>query len=83
MQTQLRHCKIQSDQGLLRLPFILQLLDISKGTLEPHYMTDLRWFKGGPQSVVSKQKCIDYTEKLPFMVMFLYNYSHALVMGIL
>ena len=26
-----------------------------------------------PKSVVSKQKCIDYIEKLPFMVIFLYN----------
>ena len=25
------------------------------------------------QNVVSKQKCIDYTEKWPFMVIFLYN----------
>ena len=26
-----------------------------------------------PKSVVSKQKCIDYIEKWPFMVIFLYN----------
>ena len=30
--------------------------------------------------VVSEQKCIDYTEKLPFMVTFLYNlYIFAVV----
>ena len=40
-----------------------------------HYKTvlDMRWLIGGPKSVVSKEKCIDYIEKWPFMVIFLYN----------
>ena len=40
-----------------------------------HYKTisDTRWFKGGPIKCLSKQKCLDYTEKWPFMVIFLYN----------
>ena len=29
--------------------------------------------KVGPKSVVSKQKCLDYIEILPFMIIFLYN----------
>ena len=31
--------------------------------------------KVDPKSVVSKQKCIDYIEKLPLMVIFLYIYT--------
>ena len=33
----------------------------------------IRLFIGNSKSVVSKQKCIDYIEKRPFMVIFLYN----------
>ena len=40
-----------------------------------HYKTvlDIRQFKGGPKKFMSRQKCIDYTEKWPILVIFLYN----------
>ena len=44
--------------------------DLNKpSTLEPSLQdtdydgSDIRQFKGGPKSVVSKQKCLDYIEK--------------------
>ena len=47
--------------------------------LEPLYKTahygtvsDINRLKGGPQDVAN-QKCIDYIEKWPYMVIFLYK----------
>ena len=36
-------------------------------------VSDMRRFTGGPKVLQPKQKCTDYIEKSPFMVIFLYN----------
>ena len=40
-----------------------------------HYkmVSDISWFKGGPQKYCIQIKCIDYIEKWPLMAFFLYN----------
>ena len=45
-------------------------------------VSDIRQFEGGPKSIVSKQKHIDYIEKCPFMVFFfLYNLYFFVIYG--
>ena len=60
--------------------FMTLLQEPKANILEPlyktiHYKTILIYdsLKVDPKSVVSKQKCIDYIEKWPLMVIFLYN----------
>ena len=60
------------------------MLNLSlKGILEflckmVHYKTvsDMTQFKGGPKNFVSKQKCIDYADKMTIYGPFLYMYPN-------